>query len=914
MTQQITYRIEPPKVLRGILVIALVALIVPGSRLAVAVEPAIHNAEEPGLQNGDFLVGVTVGQPTPTGVAGRIVRVRGGLAATFCDPVTGDANQPGYWNTPSDVLIDSQGRVVFLAYLHGNDNVPYRGFGLWRCDAMGATPTLLGAFGSDANLLLKNDPSNYPRPLGSRDVRFVGGLHLKRSKGLDLTSLTLTEAQFYVFAVADQNNAHVLADTIAYNPATGEWTESFERPVPTDQEGSSTSQFDMINANGYTFSVSGDSIRAFAEPLTLDFQIGDFTGGLAFQSLHDLSAAVIDDSRTPNTRESGCSDHGDGISLNYPNRPDGFTVHRMAGLFQLAWRDALILEKNILSDVFLPDVSLVLFDLFPENDKAAMFHVEGCAHQKKLDFTGWHDNPGSDSNKTGRDVARMTPDGTAGTQPGSGRVVSVGPSEDVAVLAEGLNNPTGIDVYPGFTPPLNGITFFTRIDSPVDVLITAADGRRIGVDPVTGFFVNDYGDAGYDSNTNEPHIYGIRDPLPGGYTIETKGTGTGPYTITTYGANLGTDVITRAIFTGSATPGSSSRHEGGLTSDGAVTNEDPVTDGDGDGVSDANDQCPNTPAGQPVNATGCSDATPPTTAGTQSPTPNSHGWNNTDVSVTLSAQDEPHGSGVKEIVYLLTEATSGGVTLTGATVAGASASVTASAEGTTTVTFFARDNAGNEEAPSTLTIRIDKTAPAVTGSLSPGTNAAGWNNSDVTLSFTCTDALSGIDTCTPPQVVTAEGADQSRTGTAVDQAGNSAGVTVGGINIDKTPPTLVCSADPSALWPPNFRLVTVTVGVAITDTLSGGDRFVLTGTTNNEPDVSAGRRAFSYDIQNFVVGTPDTAGSLRAERDGGGTGRIYSFTYDAWDRAGNGAACVAIVTVPHDQGRSSAPASAPRGR
>jgi hypothetical protein len=115
-------------------------------------------AVEPELQDGDFLVGVTVDQPPPTGVAGRIARVRNGQATTFCDPLTGDANLPGYWNTPGDVLIDSQGRVVFLAYLHGNDNVPYRGFGLWRCDAMGATPTLLGAFGSDANPLLLDYP------------------------------------------------------------------------------------------------------------------------------------------------------------------------------------------------------------------------------------------------------------------------------------------------------------------------------------------------------------------------------------------------------------------------------------------------------------------------------------------------------------------------------------------------------------------------------------------------------------------------------------------------------------------------------------------------------------------------------------------------------------------------------------
>lgn len=291
------------------------------------------------LQDGDFLVGVTVDQPFG-GAEGRIVRVRDGQATVFCAPVTGNAGLPGYWNTPSDVLIDSQGRVVFLAYLHGNDPVPYRGFGLWRCDAMGATPTLLGAFGSDANPVL----INYPRPLGDRDVRLVTGLHLKRSKGLDLNSLTMAESQFYVFAVADAFGSSALADTIAYNPATGDWIETFEDPVPTDQPGTSPNQIDMINANGYTFSVAGGSMRGFAEPISLEFQIGEFSGGLAFQSLHDLSGAAVDDSLTPNS-PSGCEAHPDNVPLSVPTAADGI-IYPMNALFQLAWRDGLLLHNN----------------------------------------------------------------------------------------------------------------------------------------------------------------------------------------------------------------------------------------------------------------------------------------------------------------------------------------------------------------------------------------------------------------------------------------------------------------------------------------------------------------------------------------------------------------------------------------
>jgi hypothetical protein len=47
------------------------------------------------------------------------------------------------------------------------------------------------------------------------------------------------------------------------------------------------------------------------------------------------------------------------------------------------------------------------------------------------------------------------------------------------------------------------------------------------------------------------------------------------------------------------------------------------------------------------------DSTPPTTTANPAPLPNSNGWNNTDVVVTLTAVDNPVGTGVKQIQYSL---------------------------------------------------------------------------------------------------------------------------------------------------------------------------------------------------------------------------------------------------------------------
>src|SRR5439155_15485213 len=78
-------------------------------------------------------------------------------------------------------------------------------------------------------------------------------------------------------------------------------------------------------------------------------------------------------------------------------------------------------------------------------------------------------------------------------------------------------------------------------------------------------------------------------------------------------------------------------------------------------------------------------------------------------------------------------------------------------------------------------------------------NAAGWyDGGSVTVHFTCADALSGIASCPPDVTLSAEGANQSVTGTATDNAGNSASATVSGNNIDKTGPAISGSRSTAA--------------------------------------------------------------------------------------------------------------------
>ena len=156
-----------------------------------------------------------------------------------------------------------------------------------------------------------------------------------------------------------------------------------------------------------------------------------------------------------------------------------------------------------------------------------------------------------------------------------------------------------------------------------------------------------------------------------------------------------------------------------------------------------------------------------------SPPANGAGWNNTDVRVSFTCTDATSGiSRCPDPITLSTEGAGQAVSGTAVDVAGNQASVS-------------------------VTVNIDKTRPAVSAVVSPPANAAGWNNTDVRVSFTCGDATSKVARCPDPVTVTSEGAGQVVNGTAVDVAGNQSTASVT-LNIDKTSPVVDVAVSPPA--------------------------------------------------------------------------------------------------------------------
>jgi hypothetical protein len=121
---------------------------------------------------------------------------------------------------------------------------------------------------------------------------------------------------------------------------------------------------------------------------------------------------------------------------------------------------------------------------------------------------------------------------------------------------------------------------------------------------------------------------------------------------------------------------------------------------------------------------------------------------------------------------------------------------------------------------SSLTVVGDTTLPTITATAMKGDNtpyvADTWTNQTVTLHFTCSDTGSGIASCPADQVFSTDGIFTA-TGTATDNANNSATVNFGPIKIDKTAPALAPSVSPN----PVLLNGTATATAGATDTGSG---------------------------------------------------------------------------------------------
>jgi len=111
---------------------------------------------------------------------------------------------------------------------------------------------------------------------------------------------------------------------------------------------------------------------------------------------------------------------------------------------------------------------------------------------------------------------------------------------------------------------------------------------------------------------------------------------------------------------------------------------------------------------------------------------------------------------------------------------------------------------------------------------------------------------------------------------------------------DVTGPELSLTVEPNVLWPPNHKMVLITVEWEVSDNCDEWPEVRLVGITSSEDDDGKGDGATSDDI---VIGE-DGSIYLRAESVGYLEGRVYTITYEAVDDSGNATIGSAEVVVP----------------
>jgi hypothetical protein len=218
------------------------------------------------------------------------------------------------------------------------------------------------------------------------------------------------------------------------------------------------------------------------------------------------------------------------------------------------------------------------------------------------------------------------------------------------------------------------------------------------------------------------------------------------------------------------------------------------------------------------------DATGPAVTPTAGRAADSNGWYNHPVTIAWSGSDAVSG-----LDACSSQATYSGPDSTNASVSGS-----------------CTDTAGNTTSTA-FPLKFDATAPAVTATPGRSADANGWYNHPVTITWSATDAISGVDSCSASKSYAGpDGPNAASAGTCVDKAGNIGSAT-SQIKYDATPPVVspAPSRAPDATGWYNHAL---TIGWVGADSASGVDSCSSSITYNGPDDATASTSGTCTDV------------------------------------------------------------------
>lgn len=229
--------------------------------------------------------------------------------------------------------------------------------------------------------------------------------------------------------------------------------------------------------------------------------------------------------------------------------------------------------------------------------------------------------------------------------------------------------------------------------------------------------------------------------------------------------------------------------------------------------------------------------------------------------------------------------------------------------GTTSVTVSATDDAGNSTTASFDVTVSDTEAPSLLG-VADLTSANDPGLCGAVVDF----GISADDNCAVDELTFSHAADYlfpvgdtEVTATATDIAGNSTSATFVVTVNDTEAPSLVAIGDPVVLWPPNHQYVSFSIEdfvVSIEDNCTSLEAADVAFDFVTSDEVEDARGGGDGNTDDDILFTGNTL-NLRAERQGGGNGRVYTIHLVVTDEHQNQSTATAEVHVPHNRKRAA---------
>ncbi|MHC4067334.1 MAG: immunoglobulin-like domain-containing protein [Planctomycetota bacterium] len=231
------------------------------------------------------------------------------------------------------------------------------------------------------------------------------------------------------------------------------------------------------------------------------------------------------------------------------------------------------------------------------------------------------------------------------------------------------------------------------------------------------------------------------------------------------------------------------------------------------------------------------------------------------------------------------------------------------ATGSATVTWTATDDCANTGTHTAAFSIEDTTAPTIT------LNGPAEMTLECHVDVYAEPGAVAADSCDTSLVsaqVRGDTVDVNTPGTylvtydAVDGCGNEAEQVTRTVEVVDTLPPAVTNGEMIEIWPPNHHYRTFSLSdcaVNLTDLCEGELEVDALGPImsiySDEPEDANGNGDGRTANDIVILGSSDF--KLRAERQGGGNGRVYGVTFEVSDAAGHTAEATCYIGVPHDQ-------------